>query len=184
MKQLAHNVLTDGRTWVNPRGLDRLTEKARFACARFIVVGTRLVATTDPFMNHEGLASSNFDRDKAFATHDTDLFPEPFASTDIRLLRRKSLRSHVMIEFAIPDDCEMRPQSDGRYVPGVAAGSTDLVMGHVRTHPAVQGAFPRGIQLVLSFSNNYGDWICDDGAFFHYVDQKSLSREQGQSPRG
>ena len=183
MKLLDRDLETNGRTWRDPRGLDKLMQTGPYHAAAFLIVGPTVIATTGPLMEHLDLltlAGMDYGQDRW--TTDTEFFSPDFSGGTIGLLRGNAGASGVAIEFDVPDRFPLRRQFNGIMVPDVPAKSLVLLEAHVREHAGMRAAFPRGMRLRIHFRNyrseiNAGGWIHEEHVFRNYDDQGALFSE-------
>jgi hypothetical protein len=180
MKLLDRDLETNGRTWLDPRGLDKLMQTGPYNAAAFLIVGPTVIATTGPLVEHLDLLTlAGMDYGQDQWTHDTEFFSPHFSRGTIGLLRGNAGASGVAIEFDVPDRFPLRRQFDGMMVPDVPAKSIDLLEAHVREHAGMRAAFPRGMRLRVHFRNyrseiNAAGWIYEEHVFRNYDDQRAL----------
>jgi len=180
LKLLDRDLETNGRTWLDPRGLDKLMPTGPYNAAAFLIVGPTVIATTGPLMEHLDLLTlAGMDYGQDQWTTDTEFFSPHFSRGTIGLLRGNAGASGVAIEFDVPDRFPLRRQFNGIMVPDVPAKSLDLLEAHVREHAGMRAAFPRGMQLRIHFRNyrseiNAGGWIHEEHVFRNYDDQRAL----------
>jgi len=120
MKLLDRDLETNGRTWLDPRGLDKLMQTGPYNAAAFLIVGPTVIATTGPLVEHLDLLTlAGMDYGQDQWTTDTEFFSPHFSRGTIGLLRGNAGASGVAIEFDVPDRFPLRRQFNGVMVPDV-----------------------------------------------------------------
>src|SRR5208337_152902 len=118
MKLLDRDLETNGRTWLDPRGLDKLMPTGPYNAAAFLIVGPTVIATTGPLMEHLDLLTlAGMDYGQDQWTTDTEFFSPHFSRGTIGLLRGNAGASGVAIEFDVPDRSLCGGSSTGSWFP-------------------------------------------------------------------
>jgi len=180
MKLLARDPVTGGRTWRDPRDLEKLISRGPSGLAAIVIEGKHVIASTGPILEpqamlwHAGLPTEGLSQ-----TDDSRLFRGSFARAEIGTLRGLVSKHRLSLFFYFRDTCPIRLGSDGSHVPDVSPDTIDSIAEYVRGHEQMQTAFPRGIKLEFHLTNYAGAWSYSNGErHFHLAPGFSTSRIQ------
>jgi hypothetical protein len=168
MELLTRDRVTNGRTWRDPRDLDKLVSRSPYGLAAIVIEAKHVIASTGPMLEPRAMLwHAGLSKDGLSNIADSQLFRESFG-TEIGTLSGLVSQGLVSIIFYISDTCPMRLGSDDSYVPDVSPDTIDLIAGYVRGHSQMQTAFPRGIKLEINLTNYAGTWSYANGEMqFH-----------------
>ncbi len=172
MRLLYRNPITDGRTWRDPRNLDKLILRSPLGSAAFVTVGDALFASTDPMMGHarlRALAGAPYD---AWSDTADDHLLESSHAPDAEHIHGYVTPFGAEASFDVKDTFPMKAQPDGVWVPDIPADTIVRILDQFRGHPSIPTAFPKGIKLRLIVNNYAGSWIYRETSFRPRGDQK------------